>query len=81
MPCIRCAAACAAAGCFAFWAWLTRKLTDPSRVAWQLRYVEGYRLDEVAGLCHCSLATAKRRIADAEKRVHQVVHIEEIEDG
>ena len=58
-----------------------RKLTDPSRVAWQLRYVEGYRLDEVAGLCHCSLATAKRRIADAEKRVHQVVHIEEIEDG
>jgi len=58
-----------------------RKLPDAPRVAWQLRYVEGYRLGEVAELCHCSLATAKRRIADAEKIVHEVVHIQEVEHG
>jgi RNA polymerase sigma-70 factor (ECF subfamily) len=33
------------------------------RVAWSLRYLQGERLEDVAALCHCSLATAKRRIA------------------
>jgi RNA polymerase sigma-70 factor (ECF subfamily) len=33
------------------------------RLAWTLRRVEGLELAEVASLAHCSLATAKRRIA------------------
>lgn len=37
------------------------------RIAWALRHVEGERLDDVAALCGCSLATAKRRIAAAEQ--------------
>jgi RNA polymerase sigma-70 factor, ECF subfamily len=43
---------------------LARQPTN-DRVAWMLRYVEGEPLDEVARLCGCSLATAKRRIAAA----------------
>ncbi|MBI5478103.1 MAG: RNA polymerase sigma factor [Deltaproteobacteria bacterium] len=39
------------------------------RVAWVLRYVEGYDLEGVAHACGCSLATAKRRIAAARARV------------
>ncbi|HMJ10167.1 MAG TPA: sigma-70 family RNA polymerase sigma factor [Polyangiaceae bacterium] len=38
-----------------------------ARVAWVLRHVEGERLEDVARLCGCSLATAKRRIAQAER--------------
>ncbi len=34
------------------------------RSAWMLRVVEGYRLEEVAVACSCSLATAKRRIRE-----------------
>jgi RNA polymerase sigma-70 factor (ECF subfamily) len=40
-----------------------------NRVAWTLRYVEGERLEDVAELCGCSLATVKRRIAAAQDRV------------
>jgi RNA polymerase sigma-70 factor (ECF subfamily) len=36
------------------------------RIAWMLRRVEGLELAEVASMCGCSLATAKRRIADAD---------------
>lgn len=36
------------------------------RVAWTLRHLEGERLDVVAQLCGCSLATVKRRIAAAQ---------------
>jgi RNA polymerase sigma-70 factor (ECF subfamily) len=36
------------------------------RIAWMLRHVEGLELTEVASMCGCSLATAKRRIAEAE---------------
>lgn len=39
------------------------------RIAWSLRYIEGATLEEVAATCACSLATAKRRIAAAEKHV------------
>ncbi|MCB9558280.1 MAG: sigma-70 family RNA polymerase sigma factor [Deltaproteobacteria bacterium] len=41
-------------------------------IAWVLRRVEGYTLDEVAMACDCSLATAKRRIARADKRVEKL---------
>ena len=36
------------------------------RIAWSLRWIEGLELTEVASLCGCSLATAKRRIAAVE---------------
>jgi RNA polymerase sigma-70 factor, ECF subfamily len=38
-----------------------------NRVAWALRYIEGEKLEEVAELAGCSLATAKRRIAAAQQ--------------
>jgi RNA polymerase sigma-70 factor (ECF subfamily) len=41
------------------------------RVAWALRHVEGERLDDVARLTGCSLATAKRRIASAQQRLER----------
>ena len=41
------------------------------RVAWTLRHVEGESLEEVALLCDCSLATAKRRIAGAHEKIKQ----------
>jgi RNA polymerase sigma-70 factor, ECF subfamily len=39
------------------------------RLPWMLRHVEGHELTEVAALCNCSLATAKRRIVAADSRV------------
>jgi RNA polymerase sigma-70 factor (ECF subfamily) len=41
------------------------------RVAWVLHHVEGESLPEVARLCGCSLATVKRRIAAAKRRVDE----------
>jgi len=49
-----------------------RALQDVSaacRIAWMLRRVEGLPLGDVAALCDCSLATAKRRIGEADRRV------------
>jgi RNA polymerase sigma-70 factor, ECF subfamily len=54
-----------------------RRLPDAQRIAWQLRYAEGFRLEEVATLCGCSLATAKRRIAEADAQVRRSVTLEE----
>ena len=39
------------------------------RVPWTLRHVEGESLGRVAELCGCSLATAKRRIAEAQAKI------------
>lgn len=36
------------------------------RTPWVLRHVVGYRLEDVATACGCSLATVKRRLAEAE---------------
>jgi RNA polymerase sigma-70 factor (ECF subfamily) len=44
-------------------------LPAAQRLAWVLRHVEGESLEEVARLCDCSLATAKRRIAAAQSAV------------
>lgn len=46
-------------------------LPENERVAWTLRYVEGHQLEDVAYMCDCSLATAKRRIAAAHQTVVQ----------
>jgi RNA polymerase sigma-70 factor (ECF subfamily) len=45
------------------------ELSPSLRVAWMLRHVEGLSLPEVARACRCSLATAKRRIAAADRRL------------
>ncbi len=43
------------------------------RVAWSLHHLEGEKLDAVAKLCRCSMATAKRRIARARAKIEEVV--------
>jgi RNA polymerase sigma-70 factor (ECF subfamily) len=43
------------------------------RLAWSLRHIEGERLETVALLCGCSLATAKRRIVAAQKAISEAV--------
>ena len=49
------------------------ELPAAQRVAWVLRHLEGETVDRVAMLCGCSLATAKRRIADAHDRIRKLV--------
>ena len=39
------------------------------RMAFILHHIEGETLEDVAGICRCSLATAKRRIARAQRVV------------
>lgn len=56
-------------------------LGDKLRIPWQLRYVEGCRLEEVARHCRCSLATAKRRIAEADGKIRQKVDFREVKLG
>lgn len=63
---------------------------DPAeRIAFVLRYAEGYRLGEIATACDCSLATVKRRIGRARSSVHALAQqdfwlaplLEEQDDG
>lgn len=44
-----------------------------ARSAWVLREVEGWQLDEVAEALGVSLATAKRRIAEANRAIQRIV--------
>jgi RNA polymerase sigma-70 factor (ECF subfamily) len=46
---------------------LLQTLPADERIAWTLRYVDHHRLEVVAKLADCSLATAKRRIARAQR--------------
>jgi RNA polymerase sigma-70 factor (ECF subfamily) len=50
---------------------LLDQLPPAQRIAWTLRYVEGEQLEDVARLCECSLATAKRRITTAQQLVER----------
>ncbi len=43
------------------------RLPANERIAFVLRYIEGYKLTEGAEACGCSLATFKRRLARAER--------------
>jgi RNA polymerase sigma-70 factor, ECF subfamily len=43
------------------------------RIAWSLRHMEGEKLEDVAALCGCSLATAKRRIAAAARVLEEAL--------
>jgi RNA polymerase sigma-70 factor (ECF subfamily) len=49
---------------------LLDELPAEQRSAWVLRYVEGEKVERVAELCGCSLATAKRRIAAAHASLY-----------
>ncbi len=42
------------------------------RIAWVLRHIEGEKLEDVAALTGCSLATAKRRIFVAQSAIEEV---------
>ena len=52
---------------------LLRGMKPALRLAWMLRRVDGLELGEVASLCHCSLATIKRRIVEADAIVDRHV--------
>jgi RNA polymerase sigma-70 factor (ECF subfamily) len=46
---------------------LLRLMATEERIAWTLRFVEHHRLEEVAELTGCSLATVKRRLVGAQR--------------
>lgn len=48
------------------------RLSATERLAFTLRFVEGYQLQEVAELFSCSLATAKRRVARAAQHFEKL---------
>jgi RNA polymerase sigma-70 factor, ECF subfamily len=50
------------------------------RLAWILRYVDGHTLEEVADVCGCSLATAKRRLSEAQAHVRRAFDEAEASD-
>ncbi len=54
-------------------------IAEQDRVPWILRYVLGYKLEEVAEACDCSLPTAKRRIAAAHDVVRRHVSVGEVD--
>jgi RNA polymerase sigma-70 factor (ECF subfamily) len=45
------------------------RMSDERRMVFVLRYVEGLDLAEMSAVLDCSLATTKRRVADAAQRV------------
>lgn len=57
---------------------LLAKFPEEVRAAWLLRYVEGYRFDEIKQACGCSLATAKRRVARADTLVRRYLDLDEV---
>ncbi|HEX9618839.1 MAG TPA: sigma-70 family RNA polymerase sigma factor [Polyangiaceae bacterium] len=60
---------------------LLQTMAPQDRIAWTLRHIERHRLDAVAELSGCSLATAKRRIQRAQHylRDHFVAPFEQDE--
>ncbi|HEY2515587.1 MAG TPA: sigma-70 family RNA polymerase sigma factor [Polyangiaceae bacterium] len=49
------------------------RLPVNDRLAWTLRHVQGESLAEVATLCGCSVATAKRRISAAHEAIQEAL--------
>jgi RNA polymerase sigma-70 factor, ECF subfamily len=54
--------------------------SSAERIAWVLRYVDGHTLEEVADACGCSLATAKRRLREAQAHVRRAFDDVEVVD-
>lgn len=57
------------------------KLPAEQRIAWVLRHVEGHTVRDVSRLTGCSLATAKRRLGEAHRRVLDAVDVEVLRHG
>jgi RNA polymerase sigma-70 factor (ECF subfamily) len=55
-------------------------LPADERIAWSLRHVEGCQLTEIESLTEASLATVKRRLARAQKRIQSHFEFELPED-
>ncbi|HEY5957047.1 MAG TPA: RNA polymerase sigma factor [Polyangiaceae bacterium] len=49
-----------------------------ARMAFVLRHVHGCELAEVAAACSCSVATVKRRLARAEKRLTKLIEVDPV---
>lgn len=47
-------------------------LPATDRVAYTLRHIEGETMERIALLCRCSLSTAKRRVANAERTLDKL---------
>ncbi len=60
---------------------LLRLMVTEERIAWTLRFVEHYRLEEVAELCGCSLATVKRRLLSAQRFLQEHLVTDKRKDG
>lgn len=60
---------------WALWQVLAR-LPPKERVPWSLHHVEGETLPRTAELCEVSLATVKRRIAKADRRIRAALELE-----
>lgn len=60
---------------------LLQTMPTNERIAWTLRHVDHHRLEAIAELTDCSLATTKRRIARAQRflRDHFVSSVAEVE--
>jgi RNA polymerase sigma-70 factor (ECF subfamily) len=56
------------------------RLPRHERIAWVLRHLMDEPLDSVAEICGCSLATAKRRIAAAERVLRPIVGADAAEE-
>jgi RNA polymerase sigma-70 factor (ECF subfamily) len=52
------------------------RVSDERRTVFVLRFVEGLELAELSAVLDCSLATTKRRVADAARRVHQLAAVD-----
>jgi len=44
-----------------------------ARLAWVLHHLDQEGIEEVAGLLGCSKATAKRRIAEAQRKIKKAL--------
>lgn len=60
---------------------LLQRMRSAQRIAWMLRRVDGYQLEEVAEACDVSLATAKRWISAADALVRAHVDLKEADDA
>jgi RNA polymerase sigma-70 factor (ECF subfamily) len=52
-------------------------MSSELRIAWMLRRVEGFELTEIAATCGCSLATIKRKIAQADAIIEKHTNVQQ----
>lgn len=57
------------------------KIPANQRIIWILRHVEGHTLRDISRLCQCSLATTKRRLVAAHRKVLESIDEEVLNHG